>query len=115
MSILSISSRYKTATNDNGNIADHEFGGADAKVTIIEYGDYQCPACGTAAPVMREVSHQYKDKGVSMIFRNFPLTTIHPNALAAASAAEAAGLQNKFWEMHDKLYATQSELGKSRK
>ncbi len=100
--------KIQAASADNGNIADHEEGSGEPVVTIIEYGDYQCPGCGTAAPVIRQVVSDYADKGVKLIFRNFPLTTIHPNALAAASAAEAAGLQGKFWEMHDLLYKNQS-------
>jgi protein-disulfide isomerase len=100
--------QHQDASADSGNIADHVFGDPSAPVTVIEYGDYQCPGCGSAAPVLKEVSEKYKDKGVAFIFRNFPLSTIHPNALAAASAAEAAGLQGKFWEMHNKLYDNQA-------
>lgn len=101
-------SKFQDATEQSGNIGDHIIGEPTAAVTIIEYGDFQCPACSTAAPVMKEVIDEYKDKGVAFIFRNFPLTTIHPNAIAAASAAEAAGLQGKYWEMYDKLYQNQS-------
>lgn len=100
--------QIQQAANDNGNIADHVFGDPEAKVTIIEYGDYQCPGCSTAAPVMRAVAEDYQDKGVRLVFRNFPLATIHPNARAAAAAAEAAGLQGKFWEMHDLIYSEQA-------
>ena len=100
--------QIQAASADNGNIGDHVIGEADAPVQIIEYGDYQCPGCSVAAPTIKEVAEEYKDKGVMLVLRNFPLVSIHPNALAAASAAEAAGLQGKFWEMHDQLYATQS-------
>lgn len=100
--------QIQAASADNGNIADHVLGEADAPVQIIEYGDYQCPGCSVAAPTIKAVAEEYKDKGVVLIFRNLPLTSIHPNALAAASAAEAAGLQGKFWEMHDYLFSTQS-------
>jgi protein-disulfide isomerase len=86
---------------------DHVFGNKDAKVILFEYGDFQCPGCGGAYPQLKQISETYKDK-IAFVFRNFPLTTIHPNALAAATAAEAAGLQNKFWEMHDKLYENQT-------
>lgn len=96
------------ATADNGDIAEHVLGDPDAPVRIIEYGDYQCPGCSAAAPNLKSITDEYKDKGVALIFRNIPLTTIHPNALAAASAAEAAGLQGKFWEMHEQLYNAQS-------
>ena len=94
------------ASDDNGNIADHVFGKADSKVVLIEYGDYQCPGCKSAYPTAKSLSEKYKDQ-MAFVFRNFPLTSIHPNAKAAASAAEAAGLQGKFWEMHDELYESQ--------
>lgn len=91
---------------DNGGIADHVLGNKDAKVIIIEYGDYECPGCGAFAPVMSQVSAKYGDS-IAFVFRNFPLSSIHPNARAAAAAAESAGLQGKYWEMHDKLYDNQ--------
>jgi protein-disulfide isomerase len=90
-----------------GPIADQVYGTRDAKVVLIEYGDYQCPACGNMYQPVKDLTEQYKDK-VTFIFRNLPLTNIHPNALAASNAAEAAGLQGKFWEMHDKLYENQT-------
>lgn len=91
----------------NGQIGDHTFGNMNSKVIMIEYGDYQCPGCGTAAPVIKQITEKYKDK-MGFIFRNFPLYSAHPNALAAATAAEAAGKQGKFWEMHDALYTNQN-------
>lgn len=94
-------------TADEGAIGDHVIGKTDSKVVLIEYGDFQCPGCRTAAPVLKTVAEKYKDK-IAFVFRNYPLTSIHPNALAAASAAEAAGLQGKYWEYHDKLYANQA-------
>jgi protein-disulfide isomerase len=100
-------SQVQAASDKNGNIGDHTFGNMKSKVILVEYGDYQCPGCGSAYPVIKEVTEKYKDK-IGFIFRNFPLSTIHPNALAAASAAEVAGLNGKFWEMHDQLYSTQS-------
>jgi protein-disulfide isomerase len=90
----------------DGPIADQVYGTRDQKVVLIEYGDYQCPACGTMYEPTKQIVEKYKDK-VTFIFRNLPLTNIHPNALAASTAAEAAGLQGKFWEMHDKLYEAQ--------
>lgn len=96
------------ASAQNGQIADHVYGKADAKVVFVEYGDFQCPSCGGAYPQVKAATGAYKDK-VAFIFRNFPLTTIHPNARAAAAAAEAAGLQGKYWQMHDVLYTTQSD------
>lgn len=95
------------ASAQNGNIADHVDGNTSSKVTMIEYGDFQCPYCGQAYPGMKQVVTDYKNK-ITFIFRNFPLTSMHPNALAAATAAEAAGLQGKYWEMFNKLYENQS-------
>jgi protein-disulfide isomerase len=91
----------------NGNIGDHVLGKADSKVILIEYGDYQCPGCGGAFPRVKTLSEAYKGQ-IAFVFRNFPLTTIHANARAAAGAAEAAGLNGKFWEMHDSLYSSQT-------
>jgi protein-disulfide isomerase len=96
-----------TAGTLNGNIADHVFGKADSKVVLVEYGDYQCPGCGSAFPTVKKLSEKYKDE-IAFVFRNFPIASKHPNARAAASAAEAAGLQGKFWEMHNMLYENQS-------
>lgn len=98
---------FQNGESRNGNIADHVYGNKDAKVRIIEYGDYQCPGCGQAYQPVKTVVEKYKDN-VAFVFRNFPLPSLHPNARAAAAAAEAAGLQGKFWEMHDLLYSNQS-------
>lgn len=95
------------ASEQNGQIADHVFGKADSKVVLIEYGDFQCPSCGGAHPQIKEVTEEYADR-VAFIFRNFPLTTIHPNARAASAAVEAAGLQGKYWEMHNLVFESQS-------
>lgn len=78
-----------------------------AKVTIVEFGDYQCPACAQANPQVKQVLAEYPGK-VNFVFRHFPLPQ-HGNALIAAEAAEAAGAQGKYWEMHDKLYTSQNE------
>jgi protein-disulfide isomerase len=84
----------------------------DAKVNIVEFGDYQCPGCAAAHPVLKQVLEKYKDnENVNFVFRNFPLDTIHPNAHISAEAAEAAAKQGKFWEMHDLLYDKQTEWG----
>ncbi|HET8883869.1 MAG TPA: thioredoxin domain-containing protein [Candidatus Saccharimonadales bacterium] len=96
----------QTATEQSGNIADHVFGNADSKVILVEYGDFQCPGCGGAHPTVKALSEKYEDE-IAFVFRNFPLTSIHPNALAAAAAAEAAGLQGMYWEMHNKLFENQ--------
>lgn len=100
------SESVQKASDKNGNIGDHVYGTKTSKVIVVEYGDFQCPGCGQVSPVLKQVYEKYQDK-VTFIFRNFPLYSIHPNALAAASAAEAAGLQGKFWEMHDRLYENQ--------
>jgi protein-disulfide isomerase len=97
----------QAASQQSGNIADHVFGKKDSKVLFVEYGDYQCPGCGNAYPNVKTVTDKYQGQ-IAFVFRNFPLTTLHPNAEAAAAAAEAAGLQGKYWEMHDKLYENQS-------
>jgi len=97
----------KAVSETETTIGDHVYGNASAKVVLIEYGDFQCPGCGGAFPQLKTIKETYKDT-VAFIFRDFPLTTIHPNALAAATAAEAASLQGKFWEMHDALYENQS-------
>ncbi len=97
-----------TASTQNGNIGDHVKGSDANKVILVEYGDYQCPSCGGAHPGINTIMEEYGDN-VTFIFRNFPLTSIHPNARAGASAAEAAGLQGKFWEMHDMLYENQGD------
>ncbi|MEO6109604.1 MAG: thioredoxin domain-containing protein [Candidatus Saccharimonadales bacterium] len=96
------------ASKQNGQIADHTFGKTDSKVVLIEYGDFQCPSCGGAHPQIKALTEEYKDK-ILFIFRNFPLTTIHPNARVASAAAEAAGLQGKYWEMHNLVYESQDE------
>ena len=95
------------ASSANGNIGDHTLGNMQSKVILVEYGDYQCPGCGSAAPVVKEVVERYKDN-LGFIFRHFPLYNSHPNAFTASSATEAAGLQGKFWEMHDYLFANQN-------
>ncbi len=96
------------ASNQNGNIGDHSKGSTANKILLIEYGDYQCPGCEGAYPNINSIMKDYSEN-VTFVFRNFPLTTIHPNARAAASVAEAAGLQGKFWEMHDVLYEKQND------
>ncbi len=88
---------------------DHILGNGNAPVTLVEYGDYECPMCGAAYPITQELVEQYGDE-LRFVFRNFPLTQIHPHALLAAEAAEAASFQGRFWEMHDALYENQSWL-----
>jgi protein-disulfide isomerase len=89
---------------------DHIQGSADAAVTLVEYGDYECPYCGAAYPIVKEVQSRMGD-ALRFVFRNFPITTSHPHAEQAAEAAEAAATQGRFWEMHDVLYENQRRLG----
>ena len=84
-------------------------GPADAKVTIVEFSDYQCPFCSQAEPLLDQVMAAYP-KDVKRVYKQFPLTSIHPNAMPASKAAVAAGKQGKFWEMHAKLFGNQREL-----
>ena len=95
-------------SNGKATLTNHVEGNGSAGVTLVEYGDYQCPFCGQYFPTLKQVEAQYNDQ-IHFQFRNYPLTNLHPNAFAAARAAEAAGLQNKFWEMHDILYQTQTQ------
>jgi len=88
---------------------DHAEGPADAPLTLVEYGDYQCPYCGAAYPVVKRLQKTLGKK-LRFVFRNFPVTQAHPYALIAAETAEAAALQGKFWAMHDLLYEQQTLL-----
>jgi protein-disulfide isomerase len=88
---------------------DHIQGPADAPVTLIEYGDYECPYCGRAYPIVKALQKRFR-KQLRFVFRNFPLREMHPNAEAAAETAEFAATQDKFWEMHDLIYEHQQDL-----
>jgi len=88
---------------------DHILGPAEAAVTLVEYGDYECPYCGAAYPIIKEVQARMLDR-LRFVFRNFPITTSHPHAEQAAEAAEAAAIQGRFWQMHDLLYENQKRL-----
>src|SRR5437870_3651350 len=89
---------------------DHSEGPSDARMVLVEYGDYQCPYCGAAYPIVKKVQKQLGTK-LRFVFRNFPITTSHPQAEWAAETAEAAAAQGRFWEMHDLLYENQASLG----
>ena len=89
---------------------DHRIGRLDASCIVVEYGDYQCPHCREAQPLVRQILEHYGDR-ICFIFRNFPLNQSHAEAQAAAETAEFAGSQGKFWEMHDALYDHQNRLG----
>lgn len=98
--------KQDTATSESSSsaqVSKHTEGEGKKGVTLVEYGDYQCPACTAYFPLVKSVVEKYKSD-ITFQFVNYPLTQIHPNAMAAHRAAEAASLQNKFWEMHDLLY-----------
>ncbi|HSX07890.1 MAG TPA: thioredoxin domain-containing protein [Candidatus Saccharimonadales bacterium] len=95
------------APSTTAQTSNHVEGNGQKGVTLIEYGDYECPFCEQYYPVVKQVVAQYNNE-IKFEFRNLPLSQIHQNAFAASRAAEAAGLQNKFWEMHDMLYENQS-------
>ena len=88
---------------------DHSQGPADAPLTLVEYGDFECPSCGQAYPIVQAIQERFGDQ-LRFVFRNFPLTEIHPHAEHAAEAAEIAGTQGAFWEMHDQLFEHQRAL-----
>jgi protein-disulfide isomerase len=88
---------------------DHIEGNHHAAIELVEYGDYQCPHCGRAYPIVKRMQQQLGDQ-LKLIFRNFPLNKIHPEATIAAIATEAAALQNKYWEMHDIIFENQDDL-----
>jgi protein-disulfide isomerase len=90
-------------------VTEHVLGPADAPVTLVEYGDYECPYCAAAAPVLRQLVDEC-DGRVRLVFRHFPVADRHPFALTAALAAEAAGAQGAFWPMHDLLFRKQDRL-----
>lgn len=87
--------------------SDWTSGNKDAKAILVEYGDFQCPACGAIHPLIKQLESDYKDK-MLFVFRHFPLRQIHANADLASRAAQSAGLQGKFWEMHDMLFENQN-------
>jgi len=88
---------------------DHISGSLDAPLELVEYGDYECPYCGAAYPIVKDIQEKL-GKDLKFVFRNFPLAKIHPHAFSAAVATEAAGLQGKFWEMHDIIFENQKTL-----
>ena len=89
---------------------DHIRGSVHAPLTLLEYGDFECPYCGAAHPVVDEICRRL-GRHLRFVFRHFPLANVHPHAELAAEAAEAAGAQGKFWEMHDRLFEHQDALG----
>ena len=100
------SNKNSTGSSSNVQPTNHVEGQGSTGVTLVEYGDYECPYCGQYYSTVKQVEQQYDSK-IHFQFRNLPLTQIHQNAMASARAAEAAGLQGKFWQMHDLLYQNQ--------
>lgn len=90
----------------------HVRGGASAQITLEEFGDYQCPPCGALFRELLKVEKEYGER-LRLIFRHYPIAELHKNAMVAARAAEAAGSQNKYWEMHDRLYERQADWAES--
>jgi len=91
------------------SIKDNIHGSADAIIEVVEYGDYQCPYCGQAYPIVKYIQKKFRDE-LRFVFRNFPLSKIHPQAVMAAVASEAAARQGRFWEMHDIIFENQIRL-----
>ena len=88
---------------------DHSQGDKSAPLVLVEYGDYECPHCGAAYPVIKKLQQHFADK-LLFVFRNFPLAESHPHAIAAAYVAEASALQSKFWPVHDLIFEHQQNL-----
>ena len=89
--------------------ADHSIGPADARVTVVECGDLECPNCKQAAPAVRLLLRRFTGR-IRFVYRHFPLEEVHPHAISAAEAAECAGAQGRFWPMHDLLFENQAHL-----
>ncbi len=92
---------------------DHIQGSDNAIVTLVEYGDYQCPYCGAAQPIVKQIQARFAGK-LRLVFRHFPLVEVHPLAQPSAETAEFAGSQGRFWPMHDAIYANQHQLSITR-
>jgi len=101
------SKNNNSSSGSSSQATNHVQGQGSSGVKLVEYGDYECPVCLAYYPLLKQVSAKY-NATIYFQFRNLPLVQVHPNAFAGARAAEAAGLQNKYWEMHDKLYDNQS-------
>lgn len=104
-----MSSEYSSLSLPVDLNRDHIQGPDTADITLVEYGDYECPYCGQAYSIIKQIQDYFGDS-LRFVFRNFPLTQVHPHAQRAAEAAEEAGVQNKFWKMHDYLYEHQQAL-----
>jgi protein-disulfide isomerase len=102
----------KSSGGNSNTLTQHVEGQGKDNVTLVEYGDYECPYCEQYYPIVKQAQAEFNDQ-IHFQFRNFPLVSIHQNAFAGARAAEAAGLQGKFWQMHDLLYDDQSQWSQS--
>ncbi len=102
-----------TVTPDSSQLTNLTVGKGTTGVTLVEYGDFQCPVCGSFYPIVKQIKEKYGDQ-ITFQFRNFPLSEIHPNAVLAARAALAADKQEKFWQYHDLLYENQSAWSESK-
>jgi len=101
-----------TKANEGVTLAPHIKGNPEAEVVLTEYGDFQCPACAQFYPLVKDLMEQYGES-IAFEYKHFPLVSIHPFAVPAAKAAEAAGVQGKFFEMHDKLFENQNAWSRS--
>lgn len=88
---------------------DHVRGNVNARTVLVEYGDFECPYCAMAYPIVKEIAERHRDD-LAEVFRPFPLVEMHPHAMHAAQAAQAAGVQDKFWQMHDLLFENRTKL-----
>ncbi len=102
--------QIQTEADEQAPMADHVFGNPDADVVLIEYGDFQCPGCASFHKNFQPVMDEYEDS-IAFVYRHFPLTSIHPNARAAAATVEAAGMQDKYWDMWHLVFSTQNQWG----
>lgn len=109
---LTSKSSTNNSTESTGKPSEHIAGEGKKNVTLIEYGDLECPACKSYYPIAKQIKEDYKDD-ITFQFRHFPLVQLHPHAFQAARAAEAAGNQNKFFEMHDLMYENQESWSSS--
>src|SRR6188474_1329981 len=89
---------------------DHVLGSENAPITLLEYGDFECPFCGRAYPIVKQVQEHFRDR-LRFVFRNFPLGELHPHAAMAAQTAEFAAANDKFWPMHNLLFENQIRFG----
>lgn len=104
---LLVFNKKDSGTPGSQNVSPTSHTQGNGSVTLVEYGDFECPGCGRFYPILKQVKEKYGDK-LTFQFRNYPLVSIHPNAMIAHRAAEAAAKQGKFWEMHDLLFENQS-------